>query len=139
MATKTAPKYELPKFELPKFDLPKFDMPGLHVDAFVAMHKANMETMVEAQSVMMQTAEAMAKLQYGWVEEAFKHGEAMMKGDATKKKPEEFMADAKAAADKVMAVAKEQADLSMKAQKKVADLVTKRMNANIEEVKTLAA
>jgi phasin family protein len=134
MATKTAPKFELPKFEMPKFDVP-----GLNIDAFVAMHKANMETMVEAQSVMMQTAEAMARLQYGWFEEAFKHSEAMMKGDAAKKKPEDFMADAKAAADKVMAVAKEQADLSLKAQKKVAELVTKRMNANMEEVKGLAA
>ena len=134
MATKTAPKFEMPKFEMPKFD-----MPGVNFDAVVALHKANMETMVEAQSIWMQTAEAMAKLQYGWVEETFKQGEAMMKGDVSKKKPEEFMADAKAAADKVMAVAKEQADLGLKAQKKVADLVTKRVNANIEDVKTLAA
>ena len=132
--TKTAPKFEMPHFDMPKFDMSKFNF-----DAAVALHKANMDTMVEAQSIWMQTAEAMAKLQYGWVEETFKQGEAMMKGDVAKKKPEEFMADAKAAADKVMAVAKEQADLGLKAQKKVADLVTKRVNANIEEAKTLAA
>ncbi len=132
MATPT--KTTAPKLEMPKFDMPKFNF-----DAVVAMHKANVDTVVEAQGIWMQTAEAIAKLQYGWVEETFKQGEAMLKGDVTKKKPEEFMADAKAAADKVMAVAKEQADLGMKAQKQVADLVTKRVNANIEDAKTLAA
>jgi len=122
-----------------KFEMPKFDMPKFNLDALVALHKANVDTMMEAQGIWMQTAEAMAKLQYGWVEETYKQGEAMLKGDVTKRKPEEFMADAKAAADKVMAVAKEQADLSMKAQKQVADLVTKRVNANLEDAKTLAA
>jgi len=128
-ATKTAPKFEMPKFDMSKFNF----------DAVVAMHKANVDTMVEAQGIWMQTAEAIAKLQYGWVEESFKQGEAMLKGDVTKKKPEEFIADAKAAAEKVMAVAKEQTDLGMKAQQQVADLVTKRVNANIEDAKSLAA
>jgi phasin family protein len=128
-ATKTTPKFEMPKFDMPKFNF----------DALVAMQKANVDTMMEAQGIWMQTVEAMAKLQYGWVEETYKQGEAMLKGDVTKRKPEEFMADAKAAADKVMAVAKEQADLGMKAQKQVADLVTKRVNANLEDAKALAA
>ena len=128
-ATKTAPKFEMPKFDMPKFNF----------DAFVAMHKANVDTMMEAQNIWMQTAEAVAKLQYGWVEETYKQGEAMLKGDVTRRKPEEYIADAKAAADKVMAVAREQADLGMKAQKQVADLVTKRVNANLEDAKALAA
>ncbi len=127
--TKTTPKFEMPKFEMPKFNF----------DSVVAMQKANVDTMVEAQGIWMQAFESIAKLQYGWMEETFKQHEAMLKGDVTKKKPEEFMADAKAAADKVMAVAKEQADLGMKAQKQVADLVTKRVNANLEDVKALAA
>lgn len=133
-ANKTAPKFEMPTFDMSTFAMPKFNL-----DAFVALHKANVDTMMEAQGIWMQTAEAIAKLQYGWVEESFKQGEAMLKGDAAKKKPEEFIADAKAAADKVMSVAKEQTDLGMKAQKQVADLVTKRVNANIEDAKTLAA
>ena len=123
----------------PKFDLPKFDLPKVNFDAVLAMHKANVDTMLEAQGIWMQTAEAIAKLQYGWVEESVKNGQALLKGDVTKRKPEELMADAKAAADKVIAVAKEQADLGMKAQAKVADLVTKRVNANLEDVKTFAA
>ncbi len=127
--TKTAPKFDMPKFEAPKFNF----------DAFVAMHKANVDTMVEAQGIFMRTVEAISKLQYGWAEEAFKHGESMLKGDVTKRKPEEFFADAKSAAEKAMAVAKEQADLGMKAQKEVADLVTKRVTANIEDAKSLAA
>jgi phasin family protein len=132
--TKTAPKFEMPSFDMSKFAMPKFNF-----DAVVALHKANVDTMVEAQGVWMQAAEAIAKLQFGWFEETFKQGEAMLKGDVTRKKPEDFMADAKAAADKVMAVAKEQADLGLKAQKQVADLVTKRVNANLEDVKSLAA
>lgn len=118
---------------------PKFDLPKFNFDAAVALHKANVDTLIEAQGILFQAAEAIAKLQYGWVEETFKQGEALFKGDVSKKKPEEFLADAKAAADKAIAVAKEQADLGIKAQAKVADLVTKRVNANLEDVKTLAA
>jgi hypothetical protein len=92
----------------PKFDLPKFDLPKVNFDAVLAMHKANVDTMLEAQGIWMQTAEAIAKLQYGWVEESVKNGQALLKGDVTKRKPEELMADAKAAADKVIAVAKGQ-------------------------------
>ena len=84
MATpKTTPKFEMPKFEAPKFNF----------DAFVAMHKANVDTMVEAQGIYMRTVEAMAKLQYGWVEETFKNGETLLKGDVTKRKPEDFLDD----------------------------------------------
>lgn len=127
--TKMTPKFEMPKFEAPKFNF----------DALVAMHKANVDTMVEAQGIFMRTFETMAKLQYGWVEETFKHGETMLKGDVAKNKPETFLANAKSAAEKAMAVAKEQADLGMKAQQEVADLVSKRVTANIEDVKSLAA
>ena len=123
----------------PKFDMPKVELPKFNVDAMVALHKANVDTLLEAHGIWMQTAEAIAKLQYGWVEETFKQGQAMLQGDVTKKKPEEFIADAKAAADKVMAVAKEQADLGLKAQAQVADLVAKRVNANLQDVKTIAA
>jgi phasin family protein len=88
---------------------------------------------------MFGAAQAITKLQYGFFQEGMKAAEGYFKADASAKKPEEFVAEAKAAAEKVISVAKEQQEVGMKAQKDVAELVSKRVAANIEEAKTFAA
>ena len=118
---------------------PKFTMPKFNADEIVAMHKANIDTFVQAQTVMLDAAQAISKLQYGWVADSLKAFETVLDGNVTAKKPEEFMADAKAAAEKAVQVAKQEFDLGVKAQNEVADLVSKRVTANIEEVKALAS
>ena len=124
MAAKTAPK-------------PTF--PTVNFDAFVALQKANVETFVQAQGIVLDAAQAIAKLQYSWISDAMKGAEVAFDAGATAKKPEEYMADAKTAAEKVMSVAKQELDLGIKAQTEVADLVAKRVAANLEEVRTIAS
>jgi hypothetical protein len=113
--------------------LPKFDLDGI-----VAMHKANIETFVAAQKVLSDAAQAIAQLQYGLVEETFKNAQAFLRFDA-KAKPEAVIADLKAQADRIVAVAKEEFDLGVKANNEVAQMITKRVAANIDGLKGMAA
>lgn len=133
MSKTTESPFTMPKFNMEAFAMPKFDF-----EALVAMQKANVETIVQAQGVMVEAAQAIAKLQSGLVEETIKNIQAFLKFDA-KAKPEAYLADAKAAAEKVMAVAKQELDLGMKAQAEVGQLVSKRAAANMESLKTIAA
>ena len=114
------------------FAMPKFDFGSL-----VAMQKGNVETLVQAQGVMVEAAQAIAKLQTGFLEETFKNMQTFLKFDG-KAKPETYFADAKAAAEKAIAVAKEELDVGMKAQTEVVQLVSKRAAANIEGLKAMA-
>ncbi|MCB1969484.1 MAG: phasin family protein [Geminicoccaceae bacterium] len=118
---------------------PRFVAPKFNADALIALQKSNIETLVQAQTILIDAAQAISKVQYGWVAESLKAFEGAFEGNVTARKPEELMADAKAAAEKVVKVAKEEIDLGMKAQNEVVDLVTKRVAANLEEVKALAS
>lgn len=113
-----------------QFEMPKFDF-----NTIFAMQKANLDTFVEAQNIVVDAMQSIARLQYDWVEEAWKTTEHMFKGDVAKNKPEDFVAGYKSTAEKAFAVAKEQADLGLKAQKQVADLYVRRFNANVEQGK----
>ena len=55
------------------------------------------------------------------------------------KQPQAVLADVQAAAGKAAAVAKEGVDLGLAAQRRVAQLVGRRVRANVEELKALAA
>ena len=142
MANKAATPFEMPKFDMTQFTMPKFAQAPFaqaNVDAYVAMAKANFDTAVKVQTIMADAAQAIGKVQYAYAEEAMKNAQAAFKPETAKKKPEEFVADAKAAAEKAFAVAKQEADLAIKAQKEVAELVTARLHDNFENVKSLAA
>ncbi len=114
---------------------PKFDMESL-----LAMQKANMDTIVQAQTVVLNAVQAAAKMQYGLVNEYVEQVQAMLNGryDADKK-PEAYFADAKAVADRVVSVAQCQMDLGMKAQAEAVDLIAKRAQQNVDELQKLAA
>ncbi len=119
----------------PKFPVAKFDF-----DALFALQKANVETMLQAQQVVIEAMQAAAKTQYGWMQESMESFQAAMNGkfDADKK-PEAYLAEVKAAAEKVLSVAQTQVDLGMKAQAEAMDLLTKRAAANVDEAQKVAA
>ncbi len=115
--------------------LPNFDM-----DSFVALTKANMDALMKAQTVMAEACQAAAKMQYGFMAEYVDQMQAMAAGKfAMEKKPEAYMADMKAAAEKAVSVAQMQVDLGMKAQAEAMDLLTKRAQANVNELQKLSA
>ena len=140
---KTAVEFNTPKLSEPMINLvpekllelklPKFDL-----DALFSVQKANLAAANEVQTVLVDAAQAVARVQYGYVEQTVAHVKAAI-GTKELPKPEAVMADVKAAAEKAITVAKEVADLTLAAQKRVAELVTQRVQASVTGLKALTA
>ncbi|MFO1073224.1 MAG: hypothetical protein U1E17_11255 [Geminicoccaceae bacterium] len=115
-----------------------FKFPKLDLEALFAFQKANLASAQEAQAVLLDAVQAILKSQHGYAQELASETESLL---STKepKKPEVVLAAMKAAAQKAMSVTKEGVDLGLAAQRRVADLTTKRVQANLDELKTLAA
>ncbi|MEK0085339.1 phasin family protein [Benzoatithermus flavus] len=120
-------------FKLPELKLPTFDL-----EAVFALQKANLAAVQEAQNVLLDAAQAIVKLQHGYASELVAEVEAALKAKEPKK-PETVVADAKAVAEKAVAAAKQGVELGVAAQRRVAELVTQRVQANLAELKRLAA
>ena len=116
------------------FKLPELKLPKVDVVALFAAQKANLATVHEAQTVLFGAAEAIAKVQYGYVEGALAEAKA-----AARRKELPKAETVKATGEKATAVAKEVVDLAVAAQKRVAELLTQRTQAAVTELKALAA
>lgn len=116
-------------FPTPDFKFPKFDL-----DALFAVQKANLAAAHEAQTVLLGAAEAIAKVQYGYVEGAVADAKAAVESKELPK-----VETVKAAGEKAASVAKEVVDLAVAAQKRVAELLTERGQATVTELKAVAA
>ena len=79
-----------------------------------------------------------AKVQYGYVEQAATKAKAALTAKELPK-PEAVLANAKSSFEQTVAVAKEVVDLAVGAQKRVGELLTQRGQANVSELKALAA
>ena len=126
-------KPDVVTFPTPEFKLPKFDL-----DALFATQTANLAAVHEAQSVLTGAAQAIAKLQYGYVEQAVAEAKAAL---ATKElpKPEAVLANVKAGVEKTVTVAKEVVDLAVAAQQRAYEVLTQRGQASVDELKAVAA
>ncbi|HMR30836.1 MAG TPA: phasin family protein [Geminicoccaceae bacterium] len=132
---KSTAKAELKLPELPKLVMPKFDL-----DAWIALQKANVETVIAAQKIFFDLFQTVSKRQAELFKEMVGKVEGSVKGGFdSKKQPAAYVDEAKAAIEKAMADAKETMDLGLKAQAEVVDLLVKRATANFDQVKSLAA
>ena len=127
------PKLNLVPAKFPELKLPKFDL-----DALFSVQTANLAAAHQVQSVLVEAAQAVARLQHGYVEQAVANVKAAL-GTKELAKPEAVQAEVKAAAEKAIAVGKEVVDLTVAAQKRVAELVTQRVQASVSELKALTA
>jgi hypothetical protein len=125
-------------FALPEFKVPEFKFPKIDLDALFGVQKANLAAAQEAQSVLIDAAQAIAKVQFGYFEQAMEEAKSAF---ASKElpKPEAGLANVKAATEKSVAVAKEVVDLAVSAQKRVYELATQRTQATVAELKAVAA
>lgn len=118
--------------------LPELKLPKVNLDALFGLQKANLAVVHEAQSILVDAAQAIAKVQYGWVEDVLARVQAAL-NNREPKKPEAVLADVQAAAEQAVQVAKQGVDLGVAAQQRVVELFTKRAQANVDELKSLAA
>jgi len=127
------PTLNLVPAKLAELKLPKFDL-----EALFSVQAANLAAAHQVQSILVDAAQAVARVQYGYVEQAVANVKAVL-GSKQLPKPEAAMADVKAAAEKAIAVSKEVVDLTVGAQKRVAELVSERVQASVTELKALTA
>ena len=142
--TKTAvveldtPKLSEPTLNLVPAKFPELKLPKFDLDALFSVQTANLAAAHQVQSVLVEAAQAVARLQHGYIEQAVADVKAAL-GTRQLAKPEAVQADLKAAAEKAIAVGKEVVDLTVAAQKRVAELVTQRVQASVSEFKALTA
>jgi hypothetical protein len=117
---------------------PEPKLPKIDLDALFGAQKANLATAHEAETVLLHAAQAIAKAQHGYVEQAVADARAVIGGTAPKSH-EPVVAQLKAAAERTIAATKEAVDLAVAAQRQVIELFTQRTQANVEELKALAA
>jgi hypothetical protein len=122
----------------PKFPLAAPTFPKLNLDTVFALQKANLGAVREVQDILLDTTQALARLQYGWVEGTFAQARAVLTGQSLKN-PEAALTDVKGAADRVLAVARQGVELGTTAQRRVAELLAQRTAANLDQLKALAA
>ena len=132
------PKLSKPKLNLVPAKLPELTLPKFDLDALFSVQTANLAAAHQVQSVLVDAAQAVARVQYGYVEQVVADVKAAL-GTKELPKPEAVLADVKAAAEKAIAVGKEVVDLTVAAQKRVAELVTQRVQASVTELKALTA
>ena len=112
--------------------------PKLDLDAVLTAQKANLAVVHQAQIVLVDAAQAIAKVQQGYVEQTVARTRAAL-GRQERRTPEAALAAVKAAAEQAVAVTKEVVDLAVAAQRRMAELVARRGAANVDQLKTLVA
>jgi flagellar biosynthesis/type III secretory pathway protein FliH len=119
------------------FKFPEPKLPKLDLDALFAVQKANLAAAHEAQAVLVEAFQAIAKAQQGRVEQAVAEAKAALESKKLSD-PQAVLAEVKAAVEKNAAVAKEVVDLAVAAQRRVVELFTQRAQASVEELKAAA-
>jgi hypothetical protein len=135
---KAAVAFETPKLNPVPGNLPEPKLPKFDLDALFRVQTANLAAAHEVQCVLVDAAQAVARVRYGYVQQAVADAKAAF-GPKQPPKPEAVLAEVRAAAEKAHAVAKEVVDLTVGAQKRVAELVTRRVQASVAALKAPAA
>ena len=136
MAKAATPLFPAPSFKFPEPKLPKLDL-----DALFATQKANLAAVQEAQSVLIDAAQAIAKVQHDYLGQSM----AAVRAALSRKelaKPDAVLAEIKVAVERISATTKQVMDfgvVAVAAQHRAVELVTRRTRANVSELKALAA
>ena len=136
MAKAATPLFPAPSFKFPEPKLPKLDL-----EALFATQKANLAAVQEAQSVLIDAAQAIAKVQHDYLGQSM----AAVRAALSRKelaKPDAVLAEIKVAVERISATTKQVMDfavVAVAAQHRAVELVTRRTRANISEWKALAA
>ena len=118
--------------------LPELKLPKLDLNALFGAQTATLAAVHQAQIVLADAVQAIAKVQYGYAEQAAAEAKSALTAKELPK-PEAVMASLKAAAEKGQSTAKEVVDLAVAAQKQALELLTQRAQANMAELKSIAA
>ena len=117
----------------PEVKLSKFDL-----DALFSRQKANFATLHEVQNVLVETAQAIARVQYSWFEKSLASTRAVL----SRKEPrtlEVALATTRIVSEKSFAVTRQSMELAVAAQRRVSELLAQSGQSNASGLKVLAA
>jgi hypothetical protein len=117
---------------------PKRKLPHLDVEAVFGLQKANLAVAQEAQAVLLDAAQAVAKLQAGHAQTLITRAHDGLATQAPRK-PEAVLDEVKAVAETTFATVQQSLELGLAAQRRVAELATARARATLERLTSRAA
>ena len=121
-----------------KIASPEHKLSKIDLDALFSLQKANLAAVQEAQNIVVDAAQTIARIQYGLAQDAIAAAQGALSAKEAKK-PEAVLADVQTVAGKAVAAAQQGVDLGLSAQRRVIELFSQRAQANIDELKALAA
>jgi hypothetical protein len=118
--------------------LPELKLPKLDLDKLFGTQTATLAAVQQAQTVLVEAAQAISRLQHGYVTAVAADAKAAL---AVKQPPQPaaVLKDCQAVAEKGAAVTKEILDLAIAAQRHAAELLAQRAQATLAELKAVAA
>jgi hypothetical protein len=122
----------------PLFRRPELGLPGLDPKAVFARHQAKLAAVQEVQAVLLDAAQAIAKLQAGHAQALITRARGALATQAPRK-PEAVLAESKAAAETIFTTAQQSLEVGLAAQRRVAELAAARTCANLERLTTRTA
>jgi hypothetical protein len=117
---------------------PELKLPKLDLKAVFARHQANLAAAQEAQAVLLDAAQAIAKLQADHAQTLITRARDGLATQAPRQ-PEAVLGEVEATVEKTFATARQSLELGLAAQRRVAELVAARARANLEQFQALAA
>src|SRR4051812_6855310 len=121
-------------FPARSFKLPELKFAKLDLDTLFAAQKTNLAALQEAQGVPVDTAQTIARVQHGYLEQTLVAAKAALNGQ-TPRTPAAVLAEVKAGAERTGAVGKQVVDLVVAAQRRVGKLVAEHGAAQAEPFK----
>jgi hypothetical protein len=122
----------------PTFKRPESGLPRLDLKAVFALPRANLAAVQEAQAVLLDAAQAIARLQAGHAQALITRARGVL-ANQEPGRPEAVLAEVKAAAETTFATAQQSLELGLAAQRRVTELASARARAHLERFTTRAA
>lgn len=126
----------------PKQFMGDFKVPNFDTDAILAANKKNFEAVAQANQIMIESVQAVAKRQAEIMREAAEQASAALQDMAKAGAPEEKIAQqadlVKGAMEKAMSNARELAELAAKSNQEAVDVINKRVSESLDEMRDVA-
>ncbi len=115
--------------------LPELKLAKLDLDRLFASQSATLAAAQQAQTVLVEAAQAIARLQHGYLTEAAAEAKAAL----AVRQPAAVLAGCKDAAAKGAAASRQIVDVALAAQRQAAELLAQRAQATVTELRAVAA
>lgn len=126
----------------PKQFMGEFKVPNIDPDAILAANKKNFEAVAQANQIMIESVQAVAKRQVEIIRESTEQASAAIQEMVKAGAPEEKIAQQadlmKGALEKAMSNARELAELAAKSNQEAVDVINKRVGESLEEIREVA-